>query len=89
MVRIMTMSWQSQPLVRKASFIGTWSTQFSGFFRVLTDNRSSSGDSLGSEVDQQKQVYDNAIDLHANSFLSLQHEVYGTASSFPKCRPRS
>ena len=39
---------------------------------------------MGSEVDQQKQVYDNAIDLHLNSFLSLQHEVYGTASSFLK-----
>ena len=45
--------------------------------RLLTLDSISSGDSLGTDPSQQKQTYDEAVGRHPNSFLSLQHEVYG------------
>lgn len=45
----------------------------------------SSGDSAGASVASQKSEYDDAVDRHPSTILSLQHEVYG-ALHFPLIR---
>ena len=56
---------------------------------IYKKNVFSSGDSLGVPVDEQKRRYDDIVNQHPSSILSLEHEVYGEVptpcASFHRC----
>lgn len=39
---------------------------------------------MGADSERQKQIYDDAVNLHPGSILSLQHEVYGELPLFSR-----